>query len=282
MTKDNPFQSALIVFQNPVEGRQAAYDDWYTNVHIRDAMRLDCALGVQRFIVADDQPVLDGKRVQPAYWAHTIYEWDSTERSAEDHNNLAGTPAMEISRDGDFDGLRDYYYRPAWLSHGWDSDQGFRRGTDILTVLLVPKPGMEDAFIAWFRDAHAPATLDLSGFASAALFTLHEEQSLPGQFRFTMVAVYGLSDRAKALSAWAARHDARDPLDLSAETAELEQGCWQPRTPRLQVADVLDPTPEAAAAEQRARDVYEDRFLTRENIINLLTYGDPYAVVPAA
>lgn len=40
------FESVLLVHQNPVAGREAPYDDWYTHVHIRDAhARAIMALG---------------------------------------------------------------------------------------------------------------------------------------------------------------------------------------------------------------------------------------------
>lgn len=102
-----PLESILVVFQNPVVGRLNAYDDWYTNIHIRDAMRLDGAIATQRFVVSDDQLTRDGVRFVPDHWAHTIYEWESAAKSVEGHRARAGTPEMEISKDGSFENLRD-------------------------------------------------------------------------------------------------------------------------------------------------------------------------------
>ena len=93
------FESILVVFQNPVTGRREPYvTHWYTNIHIRDAMRLEGAIATQRFVVADDQPVLGGERVVPGYWAHTVYEWESAAKSVQGHAARAGTPLMEITR----------------------------------------------------------------------------------------------------------------------------------------------------------------------------------------
>jgi hypothetical protein len=266
-----PLESILIVFQNPAEGRLKEYDDWYTHIHIRDAMRLDGAIATQRFVASRDQPVLGGKRVNPGYFAHTIYEWESAAKSVMGHSTRAGTPSMEITRDCSFVGLRDYFYRPVFLSHGWSPERGFRRGDDVLTALIVPRAHEPSGFINWFCTHHVADTLALPGFGSVGLFSLHEEQSLPLPSRFPLVAIYALSDRTAALRAWAERHDAGFDADLSARSQEVEVGCWQPRIPRLRAIEVAHPDPAAVAEERRARAAYGDRFLTQSELQNLLT-----------
>jgi hypothetical protein len=266
------FESALLVFQNPVAGRKDAYDDWYTNVHIRDAMRLEGAIATQRFIVSEDQPLIAGKRIVPGHWAHTIYEWQSAAKSVEGHRLRATTPQMQISRDGDFRNLRDYFYRPAVLSHGWSREAGFRRGDDVLTALIVPPPDAEE-FVSWFRDTHLRAILALDGIASAALFTLHSEQSLPTPARFAMAAIYSLDRRAAGLRAWSGAQSRDGDGNLLARAAEVEPTCWMPRTPRLRAEDVASPTQAAAAEEQRARAAHHDRYLSAAELTQLLQHG---------
>jgi hypothetical protein len=261
-------ESVLIVFQNARPGRQESYDDWYTNVHIRDAMRLDGAIATQRFVAAADQPVLGGERVEPGYFAHTIYEWESAAKSVAGHGARAGTPLMEITGDCSFEALQDYFYRPVFLSHGWSREAGFRRGGDILTALIIPPRGSEAAFIDWFQTTHVPDTLALPGFGSIGLFSLHEEQSLPKPSRFPLAAVYALTDRAAALRAWGERHDAG--MDLAARAEEVTVGCWQPRIARLRAEEVLNPPPAAAAEERRARAAHAERFLSQEALQALL------------
>lgn len=265
------FESILVVYQNPAPGRQEPYDHWYTNVHIRDAMKLDGAIATQRFIVGDEQPVLGGKAVTPGHWAHTIYEWESAQKSVDGHNDRAGTPLMPITRDGRFENLRDFFYRPEHLSHGWTQETGFRRGTEIMTVLIVPPAGGEKAFIDWFRDEHAPDTLALAGFGSAALFSLHEAQSLPYPADYPMVAIYGLTDRPAALPAWATRHDAGSPLDIEAQAERFEIGCWQPRIERLLARDVVNADAATRAREDEARARHADSYLTRDELSAVLS-----------
>lgn len=270
MARYGDLESILVVFQNPLEGRQDSYDDWYTNVHIRDAMRLDGAIATQRFITADEQPIIDGTPARPGYFAHTIYEWESAAKSVAGHNARAGTPLMEISGDCSFTGLRDYFFRPVHLSHGWSRERGFRRGDNVLTALIIPPEGRHEDFISWFRDAHMPAVLELAGFGSAGLFSLHEEQSLPIPLRFPLVAVYGVTDRATAARSWSARAGDGSDADLTARIRELEVGCWQPRTSRLRAEDVAHPDATSAAEEARARELYADQFLSQQELNALL------------
>ncbi|MET0546573.1 MAG: hypothetical protein ABWZ40_09700 [Caulobacterales bacterium] len=265
------FESILVVYQNHKPGRQTPYDDWYTNIHIRDAMRLDGAIATQRFAVSADQPVINGKAQKPAHWAHTIYEWESAAKSVSGHTDRAGTSLMEISSDGEFNGLRDYFFRPVYLSHGWTKQKGFRDGVDVMTALIATPSCGAEAFVKWFKSEHAPDTLRLPGIANAALFDLHEEQSLPTPSQHRFVAIYSLSDRKAALKAWSERNAAASPLDLSAKVENYEIGCWEPRIPRLLADDVAQPTALAAGEERRAREAYKDLFLTQEQLGELLT-----------
>lgn len=263
-------ESILIVYQNAVEGRQASYDDWYTNIHIRDAMRLDGAIATQRFITSLQQPIVDGRPVNPGYFAHTIYEWESAAKSVLGHNERVGTVDMEVIRDASFEGLRDYFYRPVFLSHGWTREQGFRRGDDVITALIVPNERGGLGFSQWFEQHHAPDTLTLPGFGSVGLFSYHEEQSLPTPFRFPLVAIYGVTDRSAAVQAWTERYHNRGELDLSSQAAEVETGCWQARIPRLRSEEVLDPPAAAVEEETRARKAYAGQFLSAKEVASML------------
>ncbi|HET8612473.1 MAG TPA: hypothetical protein VFL92_06870 [Sphingomonas sp.] len=264
-------ESILVVFQNPREGRRDSYDDWYTNIHIRDAMRLDGAIATQRFITADEQPVIGGAKVDPGYFAHTIYEWESAAKSVAGHSARAGTPLMEITADCSFTALRDFFFRPVFLSHGWTREAGFRRGESVMTALILPRAGDEQRFMRWFEAAHAPAVLGLAGFGSVGLFSLHEEQSLPEPLGFPLVAVYGVIDRTAAVRSWSDQSGSGSHADLASQAREVEIGCWKPRIARLRAEQVADPDAAGAAEEARARKAYADRFLTQQQLHELLT-----------
>ena len=263
-------ESILIVFQNPREGRRDSYDDWYTNVHIRDAMRLDGAIATQRFITADEQPAIGGVPVDPGYFAHTIYEWESAAKSVAGHAERAGTPLMEISGDCSFAALRDYFFRPLFLSHGWSRERGFRRGDSVMTALILPPEGDGETFARWFEETHVPAVLKREGIGSAGLFSLHEEQSLPVPLRFPLVAVYGVTDREAAVRSWGGQAGTGSDADLASRARDIDVGCWQPRIARLRAEQVANPDAASAAEERRARALYADRFLSQQQLNALL------------
>lgn len=267
-------ESILVVYQNPREGRLSAYDDWYTNVHIRDAMRLDGAIATQRFVVHALQPVLNGRRVVPFHWAHTIYEWESAQASVDGHNERAGTQLMEITKDCSFNGLRDFFFRPRLLSHGWSAENGFRKGDSVLTALL--HPGDDEAgFVTWFEKVHAPAVTALPGIATAGLFSLHEAQSLPIPSDYPMVAIYGLTNVPAGLRCWEEQHDATGPEALVSRARRFEIGCWEKRIDRLKAVDVLDPTPDALAIENRTRSAYAGSYFTQDELGSTLAAITP-------
>jgi hypothetical protein len=46
----------MLVFTNPVEGREEEFNDWYDNVHIPDTLRTDGFVAVTRYELAGVQP----------------------------------------------------------------------------------------------------------------------------------------------------------------------------------------------------------------------------------
>lgn len=45
----------FLVLANPVEGREDAFNDWYTNVHLPDVMRIPGVVAAQRYRLTEDQ-----------------------------------------------------------------------------------------------------------------------------------------------------------------------------------------------------------------------------------
>jgi hypothetical protein len=269
-------ESILVVYVNPAAGRTIGLDDWYTNIHIRDVMRIDGGIAVQRFVRSAEQLELDGSTVVPAHQAHTIYEWESAEKSVAGHFERAGTPKMQHSLDCNYGDEIGGYFRPVFLSSPWSSETGFIEGSYVLALLITGRDDGAESFVSWFRDAHAPGTLAMPGFRSAALFAVHEaskRQALPLDFPYTYYAVYGLSDRRAALAAWSIRHRRHDPLDMSTQSVNIQAACWEPRTIRITRRSVMDPSPDAAAEEERARLLQRERLCSREEMEALLRDG---------
>ena len=66
-----------VVFTEPVPGREDAFNDWYTNIHVPDLLALDGFMAAQRFKLV----ALDGNS-QPAGKYMAIYELEGEDPKA--------------------------------------------------------------------------------------------------------------------------------------------------------------------------------------------------------
>ena len=82
----------LAVASNPVAGREDEYNDWYTNRHLGDVLKVPGFQSAQRFRIAQDD--------SSAQWKYlAIYEFESDDPAATLANLTAraGTPDMVLS-----------------------------------------------------------------------------------------------------------------------------------------------------------------------------------------
>jgi hypothetical protein len=81
----------LVVMSNPVEGRTEEYNDWYTNQHLADVLRVDGFKAARRFQISE------GFSGPHAYMA--LYEMETEDPGAvlDELTKCANTPAMPIS-----------------------------------------------------------------------------------------------------------------------------------------------------------------------------------------
>lgn len=64
---------SLIVMTNPVEGQDGEYNDWYTNTHLHDVLKIPGVVGAQRFRRSDIQ-----RDAGPYSWGYlAIYECET-------------------------------------------------------------------------------------------------------------------------------------------------------------------------------------------------------------
>lgn len=84
----------FVVLTNPVEGREAEYNDWYDGVHLRDVTAIPGILRAERFELADSQRSFP----QPyKYLAIYEIETDDLQWVADEIGRRAGTATMVIS-----------------------------------------------------------------------------------------------------------------------------------------------------------------------------------------
>lgn len=100
-------ECVLVVQTNPVAGREDEYNDWYTNRHLADVLKVPGFKSARRFKLAQDDP--------GAKWKYlAIYEFETNDpvQALADLNSFAGTPEMALSEAMD---LSDFSMA-AWMA----------------------------------------------------------------------------------------------------------------------------------------------------------------------
>jgi hypothetical protein len=93
-----PKKHILVVLSNPVAGKEDEYNDWYSNTHLKDQLKVPGFVGAQRFKLSPTQM----NTSTPAKWQYAcvweIEADDPAEAIAETRRRLR-TEAMPIRDD---------------------------------------------------------------------------------------------------------------------------------------------------------------------------------------
>ncbi len=84
-------KTVFMVHSNPVKDREQEFNNWYTNVHLREVLQIDGFISAQRFKLAAAQVINN----QP-YNYLALYEIDS-ENITQTLKNLAGASDLQMS-----------------------------------------------------------------------------------------------------------------------------------------------------------------------------------------
>ncbi|MFY9327543.1 MAG: DUF4286 family protein [Georgfuchsia sp.] len=82
----------MIVLSNPVAGREDEYNDWYTNRHLADVLKVPGFKSARRFKLAQDDPAAKWK-----YLAIYDFESDEPAKTLAALNAAASSPEMVLS-----------------------------------------------------------------------------------------------------------------------------------------------------------------------------------------
>jgi hypothetical protein len=85
----------VIASNNPVEGREDEYNDWYSNTHLADVLKVPGFLTAQRFRLAPAQKA--GTEQRWKYAAVYDCEAESAGQLLDALASRTGTPALPIS-----------------------------------------------------------------------------------------------------------------------------------------------------------------------------------------
>ncbi|MDB5985939.1 MAG: hypothetical protein JWR16_992 [Nevskia sp.] len=85
----------LLVLSNPVEGKDAEYNNWYTKQHLQDVVRIPGFVGAQRFQLIE--PVLKADNFPWRYVAIYEIETDDLGAALTELGARTGTSAVPMS-----------------------------------------------------------------------------------------------------------------------------------------------------------------------------------------
>jgi hypothetical protein len=247
----NMIEAILMVLSRAAPGQEQDYHDWYSNIHIRDAMRFRGSIATQRFSLSDHQAVPYPNL--SAWQGLALYEVSDAIRLTQEHFEAINTPRMHIAQA--YGGGDDFYY---FTRQFVDGSPGDPVGGNVVLQQLAVRPGCEADFHRWYGEAvMAPAVFDKRVRSGALLEYRPIGKMLPQDPIHNFLAVYRLAELS-TLERW------NGPELLAGSSlidpTLLETSCWVPITPRLTKDAVLHPTAALLASEEAARARLGDKI----------------------
>ncbi|WP_239806407.1 hypothetical protein [Croceicoccus hydrothermalis] len=248
-------EAVLVVLTKARPGREADLDDWYTNIHIRDALRFRGSVTAQRFSRSPHQPM----DIPPEYdWQYfALYDVFDPERFSREHWENALTSRMMVTTAIDDSVLEDYHYYPLAFRN---NDPEIEHSGGVVFEQFNAAPGKDAELREWYADSYMPAAVRRPGVHSAALLAFRSHgQMIPTTPRYSYVGIY----KVNSSDSWQGWKDAPE-LALSdlVERDDLLVTHWDRLTGRLTKDDVQHPTAQGLADEEQARARMGDDVLT--------------------
>ena len=248
-------EAILVVLTKSLPGREADLDDWYSNIHIRDALRFRGSIAAQRFRRSLDQV----HALPPEFdWQYlALYDVFDAERFSREHWDNALTSRMMVTDAFDDSVLEDYHYYPLQFR---DNDPESPHTGGIILEQVNAAAGREAEFRTWYNDDYLPRAVRRHGVHSAGFLVFRRHgQMLPTTPEQNYVGIY----RVEGPSAVAAWRDASDLMESPlSDPQTLRVTHWEPIGSRLTKDAVQNPTAAGLAAEESARARMGDRILT--------------------
>ncbi|MCW1402462.1 hypothetical protein [Novosphingobium sp.] len=248
-------EAVLVVLTKARPGREADLDDWYTNIHVRDALRFRGSITAQRFRRSDAQPMH-----LPAsfdWQCLALYDVFDAERFSREHWDNALTTRMMVTDAIDDTVLEDYHYYPLAFR---DNDPGTPHSGGVVLEQINAAPGQDAAFREWYVGDYLPQAARRAGVKSAGLAMFRPYgQMIPTTPGHAYVGIYKVNDAAS----WQAWQESPVLAEATCvDQASLRVTHWDWLTGQLTKDAVQNPTSAGLAAEEAARMRMGDRVLT--------------------
>ncbi len=247
-------EAQLVVLTKAHSGRVADLDDWYSNIHIRDALRFRGSIAAQRFVRAVDQPQVVPDAFDWQFLA--LYDVFDAQRFSREHWDNALTSRMMVTDAIDDSVLEDYHYYPLQFR---DNDPEVAHEGGVILEQINPAAGSEAEFRAWYGDHYLPAAVRRPGVHSAAFMLFRSYgQMLPTQPRHHYVGIYK-TNRPQAVEAWQESDALRQSPLVDRDSLIVTH--WDRLTPKITEDAVHHSSAAALAAEEKARERMGDRVV---------------------
>ena len=260
MASPQALSSIFIVMTEAFEGKEDEFNDWYTNIHCHDTMRLKGSVAVQRWKLSPYQLRYNRAYFGPPQRWLCIYELNDTQQNIDDHIEQCFSDRMPITSAQRIDLAEDFYYVP--VLEGKKAVEAFAsRDGDVLTIRLNAQPGKDAEFIEWYRGQYLPRTLKLAGFVSGELYKRADIQLIDATPPFTYSAVYHIEDPMVAVESLDS-HLAQINTVLDHPTVvqtSVRIACYTAITNRFTAVSALSLPPAQKRIEDRIRESMGDR-----------------------
>ena len=169
----------LVVLTDPAPGREDAYNDWYSNRHLGDILRIPGFCAAQRFRKKMDM----AGEIKQQYLA--IYEMNVAGPEAAGEAAAAlSTTEMEMSDALDLASVGCGLFEPC----GERLTPGATAGSYLQLAFTDAVKGREADFDAWYNEVHLREYMSSGGYAAAERYKLL--RTVGGQFDNPLVTVY--------------------------------------------------------------------------------------------
>ena len=246
--------SIFIVMTEAIEGREDEFNDWYTNIHCHDTMRIEGSVAVQRWKRSPYQLRYNAKYNRPVQQWLCIYEMNDTQANIDAHVKDCFTDAMPITSAMKMELGEDFYYVPVAPGRSAVETYNARDG-DVLLIRMNARSGREAEFGKWYREHYLPRTLALTGFVDGELYHVSELQLVDAVPTFAFTAVYHIADARSAIESLDS-HLAQAGTILDCPMVDPDSigiACYQAITNRFLAAEARNLSPVRQRLEDELR-----------------------------
>lgn len=234
-------QAMLTVLTDALEGRDKEFNDWYSNVHIRDVMRFGGSLRVQRLVASGVQ------LAPPSHRYFTIYDTFDPALLSQEHHDAVGTRRMVVKIDYDKPRMINGYYYPVAARTNDPVMLTPDHQAMILEQIDVPHDRREEVE-DWYAEARIADLIKHPAHVSGMLMRFDQAGQL-AVFTpvYSHIAIWRVTDLAMAIDSW------RDVPGGPLEGLKRRVSCFEPMEPYLTRDHVLNASDEELEIEEAAR-----------------------------